>query len=188
MSLRALRREVKERRKNAIRRFDKQKRRNIMAPPGRYDYIIVLDHLKPEFNIGKIFRSADAFGAHEAHLIGTDFFDPGPAKGSFKWVRARFHETFDTCYEYLTGQGYTLFTMEPSAPDTILSVRMPKYSAFIFGHEEFGISFDKSDYKEIGSLKVPQFGKVESLNVSIAASIVMYEYIRQHHHNDIIAD
>ncbi len=47
------------------------------------------------------------------------------------------------------------------------------------GHEEHGISFDRTLY-EIQCLSIPQFGQTESLNVSIAASIVMYEYSRQH--------
>ena len=57
---------------------------------------------------------------------------------------------------------------------------LPEKSAFIFGHEEFGISFNKHDYKDIGALQIPQCGRSQSLNVSVAASIVMYEYIRQH--------
>ncbi len=43
------------------------------------------------------------------------------------------------------------------------------------GHEEHGISFDRNQY-EIQCLSIPQFGQTESLNVSIAASVVMYEY------------
>ena len=84
MGLRENRRHFQRERQSAIRRFRKQKRINMMASPGRHEFIIVLDHLKPAFNIGKIFRSADAFGAAEVHLIATIFFDPAPAKGSFK--------------------------------------------------------------------------------------------------------
>ena len=62
MGLREIRRHLRKERQSAIRRFRKQKRLNSMASPGRHDFIIVLDHLKPAFNIGKIFRSADAFG------------------------------------------------------------------------------------------------------------------------------
>jgi tRNA G18 (ribose-2'-O)-methylase SpoU len=47
------------------------------------------------------------------------------------------------------------------------------------GHEERGISAGIAAYPDIQSLSIPQFGKVQSLNVSIAASIVMWEYLRQ---------
>jgi tRNA G18 (ribose-2'-O)-methylase SpoU len=179
MGLREIRRHLQKERQSAIRRFRKQKRLNLMASSGRHDFIVVLDHLKPAFNIGKIFRSADAFGAAEVHLVATNFFDPAPAKGSFKWVPAKFHADFKSCYEYLIGRHYTLFMMETANGDMLSQIKLPPKSAFIFGNEEFGHSFNKDDYNRIKSLKIPQFGRVESLNVSIAASIVMYEYIRQ---------
>jgi tRNA G18 (ribose-2'-O)-methylase SpoU len=153
---------------------------NLLAKPGIHEYIVVLDHLKATFNIGKIFRSAQAFGAREVHLIGTDFFDPAPGKGAFKWVPAAFYSDFNSCYEELIQRGYVVFVLDPSNGAALPSVKLPKHSAFIFGHEEFGLSFRKERYPDLETLMIPQSGAVQSLNVSIAASIVMYEYIKQH--------
>ena len=180
MGLRRIRRHLQKERQSAIRRFRKQKRLNLLAPSGRHQFIIVLDHLKPFFNIGKIFRSADAFGAAEVHLIATDFFDPAPAKGSFKWVPAKFHADFASCYAELVACQYTLYVMEASHGEDLAAANLPKKSAFIFGNEEFGPQINKENYPNIKSLKIHQVGKVESLNVSVAASIVMYEYNKQH--------
>ena len=69
--------------------------------------------------------------------------------------------------------------MEPAQGSPLPATPLPGKSAFIFGHEEFGISFEKNDYKGIEVLQIPQYGMSQSLNVSVAASIVMYEYIRQ---------
>jgi tRNA G18 (ribose-2'-O)-methylase SpoU len=179
MVLRATRRRLEKERLSAVRRFEKQKRDNLLAESGTHQFVIVLDHLKPAFNIGKIFRSADAFGACEVHVIGTSFFDPAPAKGSFKYVPARFHHDFHSCYQDLTIREYTLYTLEPENGEALQQVNLPARSAFIFGNEEFGLSFRLQEYKEIKSLKIPQYGRVQSLNVSIAASIVMYEYVKQ---------
>jgi tRNA G18 (ribose-2'-O)-methylase SpoU len=179
MGQREIRRHLQKERQSAIRRFRKQKRLNSMASPGRHGFILVLDHLKPAFNIGKIFRSADAFDAAEVHLIATPFFDPAPAKGSFKWVPAKFHDIFRSCYDELIDRRYALFAMDPAEGKDLPDVALPPQSAFIFGNEERGHRFNKEDYPEIRSLKIPQFGRVESLNVSIAASIVMYEYVKQ---------
>jgi len=165
-------------RKIRLRRYEKQKRLNYLAKPGIHDFIIILDNLKQSFNIGKIFRSADAFGASEVHLIGIDFFDPAPAKGSFKWVPARFHKNFHNCYHSLVPRDYTFFVLDPEKGELINNTTLPDRSAFIFGHEEFGFSFAPESFDNIKFLRVPQFGKVQSLNVSIAASIVMYEYTR----------
>ena len=180
MGLRNLRRRLHKERQSAIKRFEKQKRANLLADPGVHEFVVVLDGLKPGFNIGKIFRSADALGAFEVHVIGTSFFDPAPAKGSFKYVPAKFHRDFNRCYAELMRREYSLYTLEPAAGEELPLIHLPKRSAFIFGNEEFGFSFCKKEFREIKALRIPQFGKVESLNVSIAASIVMYEYIRQH--------
>lgn len=171
-----------EARKWAERQYIKHLRHNMVyAQPGMHDFVIVLDNLKPSFNIGKIFRSGDAFGANSIHLIGTDYFEVKPAKGSFKWLPAHFHRSFVECYDALIDQGYSFFLMEPGAANSLQQTALPVKSAFIFGHEEYGISFVPAAYPGIQSITIPQVGRVESLNVSIAASIVMYEYIRQHH-------
>jgi tRNA G18 (ribose-2'-O)-methylase SpoU len=180
MSLRTMRRRLRKRRESTIKRFAKHKRINRLSPPGQHDMIVVLDHLKPNYNVGKIFRSADAFGVREVHLVGIDFFDPSPAMGSFKWVPARFHSEFSACHRDLSGRGYTLFALEPGTGGGLSETALPEKSAFVFGHEEYGLSFDRADFPDIAPLCIPQFGRVESLNVSIAASVVMYEYLRQH--------
>jgi tRNA G18 (ribose-2'-O)-methylase SpoU len=180
MGLRQIRRRIQQQRIAAQRRFRRQKNANLLAHPGAHDFIIILDGLKPAFNIGKIFRSADAFGAREVHLVGIDFFDPAPAMGSFKWVPARFHAHFETCHQDLSARGYTLFTLDPVNGPSLTQVALPRNSAFIFGHEEYGISADITAYPDIQPLTIPQFGQVQSLNVSIAASIAMWEYLRQH--------
>lgn len=180
MGKRQFRRKTSMELRQAVKRFERQRRLNLMATPGRHPFIVVLDHLKPRFNIGKIFRSADAFGASEVHLVGTDFFDPAPGMGSFKWVPARFFEDFDACYAHLQERWYDLFMLDPSAETKLTRTALPARSAFVFGHEEYGFSFAPEDYPHLSSVAVPQFGKVQSLNVSVAASLVMYEYIRQH--------
>lgn len=180
MTLRDLRRRIKRERINALKRFHRERQLNLLAEPGVHDFIIVLDNLKPNFNIGKIFRSADAFGAGEVHLINVSFFDPIPAKGSFKWVPARFHDTVQSSFKDLVNRGYAIYALEPGARTSLDEVDLPRRSAFVLGNEEFGLSFDPSDYPAVARIRVPQFGKVQSLNVSIAASLVMYEYVRQH--------
>jgi tRNA G18 (ribose-2'-O)-methylase SpoU len=165
-------------RRQSLLRYEKHRRRNMLADPGVHQFIVVLDHLKAGFNVPKIFRSAEIFGAHEVHLINIGPFDPAAAKGGFKNVPTRFFQSFDDCYRNLTERGYTLFTLEAADGESLMEANLPKKSAFVFGHEEMGISFDHKAYTGIRCLSIPQFGEIESLNVSVAASIVMYEYVR----------
>lgn len=171
---------MKSERDLAQKRFRRQRNKNMLASPGIHDCIIVLDGLKPTFNIGKIFRSAEAFGAREIHLIDIDFFDPAPGMGAFKWVPAKFYRDFYPCYLELIKNNYTPFILEPGKGEPIMRSQLPLKSAFIFGHEEFGISFEPDLFPDIQRLTIPQYGKSESLNVSVAASIILYEYVRQH--------
>jgi len=174
------RRRKREYRSQALRRYTKQRQRNLLAKPGEQPFIIVLDHLKAGFNVPKVFRSAQAFGAREVHLIDIGPFDPAPGKGAFKAVPARFYDTFAESYRVLQERGYIPFTLEPRGGTPLWECGLPEKSAFIFGHEETGLSFEREAYPDMGTLTIPQSGVVESLNVSIAASIVMYEYVRRH--------
>lgn len=167
-------------RNNIEQRFIKQKRRNVLAKPGPRKVVIVLDGLKPNYNIGKIFRSADAFGIRKIHLIGIDLFDPAPAKGTFRSVPAIFDDNFASCHKTLSEEGYTFFVFTPQEGNSLQELELPEKSAFMFGHEEFGFSFPIDDYPDLHRAYVQQVGKVESLNVSITASIAMYEYSRRH--------
>ena len=162
-------------------RYEQVRRKNLIsATPGVHEYILVLDGLKPDFNIGKIFRTADAFGAREIHLVGVSAFNPDSAKGSVRWVPFYHHEDFSCCYQYLTEKGYVCTVFEPGRSKLLGSCSLAKKSAFVMGHEEFGISFERSLYPDIEAISIPQWGHVQSLNVSIAASIALYEYTRQH--------
>ena len=169
----------KESRHHMLLRYNKERQRNVLAKPGAHDFILILDELKPSFNVGKIFRSAEAFGAAAVHLVNVAGFDPAPAKGSFRKVPAVFHETFSDCHADLVAQGYTFFMLNPEGATSLCAAELPEKSAFVLGHEEFGFSFDPQDYPDLKRLTIPQFGSVQSLNVSIAASVVMFEYVRQ---------
>jgi tRNA G18 (ribose-2'-O)-methylase SpoU len=160
-------------------RYNKDRQRNVLAAPGPHDFVIVLDQLKASYNVPKIIRSAQAFGAAEVHLVDIGVFDPAPAKGALRKVPAKFPDTFAECYAELQGKGYTCFLLAADGEDCLTDIELPGKSAFVFGHEEFGPSFDLGDFPAIKTLKIPQYGEMDSLNVSNAASIVMFEYVRQ---------
>lgn len=169
----------KESRRQMLLRYQKERQRNVLAKPGVHEFVLVLDQLKADFNVSKSFRSAEAFGASAVHLVDIGPFDPSPAKGSFRKVPAVFHETFGDCHAALDAQGYTFFMLDPKGATSLCTRPLPGKSAFVLGHEEFGFSFDVRDYPRLQRLTIPQFGTVQSLNVSIAAAVVMYEYVRQ---------
>lgn len=168
------------RRRFLQRRFREEFNRNKLAQPGPHELVVVIDKMKPNFNIGKIFRTADAFGAREIHLVGIEQFDPCTARGSIRYVPAHFHETFADVHTLLTARGYTLLALDPETDDQLPGFALPRQSAFVIGHEEYGFSYDPADFPDVRPLNIPQFGKVQSLNASVAASLAMYEWLSQH--------
>ena len=173
-------RRIMQKRKVIQKKFDKQKKINMEhAKPGTHDLILILDHLKPDFNIGKIFRTSEIFSIREIHVIGTSFFDPTTAMGGLKRVKARFFENFDDSYNRLKDEEYNIYCLDSKTDNHLHEVKLQQKTAFILGHEEFGPQFERENYPEIKNIKIKQFGVTESLNVSVAASIATYEYIRQ---------
>jgi len=167
-------------RQNPQKKFRIEKIKSEHQTPGPHSCILVLDGLKPHFNVAKIFRSAQALGCQEVFLINIPFFDPYPAKGAFKQTKSRSFETFAEAFEVLKVEGFEIFVMDPRAEERLGMMSLPKKTAFVVGHEEFGLSMDAKDFPGLRSLKIDQFGLVQSMNVSIAASLAAFEYNRQH--------
>lgn len=171
-------RKIKE---QVIKKFERQKSLNkLYAKEGPHELIMVLDGLKPDFNIGKIYRSAEAMGVKSIFLVGVDFFDPYPARGCFRKLKTEFFEDFSQCFERLKELDYQCFVFDSQEGANMHEVKFPTKSAFLVGHEEFGHSFNINDYQNMNLIKIKQFGDVESMNVAVAASLSMYEYVRQH--------
>ena len=165
--------------KEIKKKFQRERYLNLAAPPGPFEVILILDNLKVGFNIGKLFRTAEVFGCREVHLIGTSFFDPYPSKGAFKVVPARFHDTFNECYNELSEKGYMFYCLDPGGAVGLAESQLPTRCAFVLGHEEYGFSFEPDAFELVKKVKIRQFGRTQSLNVAVAGSIAVYEYLRQ---------
>jgi tRNA G18 (ribose-2'-O)-methylase SpoU len=160
--------------------FLKQRFQAANAVPGCHEFVIVLDCLKPDFNVGKIFRTAETFGVKEVMLSGIEWFDPSPGVGSFKKVPSKFFKNFEDCKAELLKAGYTIFALAPGAGEALGKVAFPLKSALVLGNEGVGLSFDSKATEGVTPLRIAQYGQSQSLNVSVAASIAAYEYVRQH--------
>lgn len=172
-------------RRNPEKKFRIEKIKSEHAPHGPHDMVLILDGLKSTFNVGKIFRSAQVFGVREICLVNLPFFDPYPAKGAFKQTRSRSFADFASCHASLKAEGYEFYAMAASGEQILGEATLPAKTAFIVGHEEFGLSIKIGDYPDIKTLKIRQWGWVESLNVSVAASLALFEYCRKWGRTDI---
>jgi tRNA G18 (ribose-2'-O)-methylase SpoU len=166
-------------RKHARRKYEHEIVLSRYQPAGPFPLVLVLDRLKAGFNVGKIIRTANALGAREVHLIGIPAFDPGPAKGALRHTLTRSFKTFSESYALLKSEGYTFYALELLGQRVLGKTEFPEKTAFVMGHEEYGLSFSPEEFPEVNYLHIPQFGRVDSLNVSIAAALASFEYLRQ---------
>lgn len=148
--------------------------------------VVVLDHVRSLYNVGSVFRSSDAFRIEGVVLCGITARPPHPeihktALGAEESVSWRYYERTEEAVEWLKEQGYTIFAVEQCEGSTMLQDFQPqpgrKY-AVVLGNEVKGVQQQVVDMCD-GCLEIPQFGTKHSLNVSVAAGIVLWHLSRK---------
>ncbi|MFK5878092.1 MAG: RNA methyltransferase [Flavobacteriaceae bacterium] len=151
----------------------------ILEQRTRY-FTVILEDLYQKHNTSAIVRSCDIFGIQDVHIIENkykSYMSNQVGKGSQKWLdfhryREKQINTQD-CIDSIKSQGYQLIATSPHNDSCLVQdFDITKKSAFVFGVEKAGVSdmmFEQAD----GFLKIPMVGFTESLNVSVAAAIVL---------------
>ena len=151
--------------------------------PPQKALVIILDHIEDPQNFGAVLRSADAFGAS---LVVVPMRRASPlgdaasrtSAGASAWVPVAFVQNLADAVKKLKGAGFWVYAADMGgAPLTSLS--LPARTCFILGNEGDGVSHLLSE-KADGIASIPMRGHVDSLNVSVAAALFMYEYRRIH--------
>jgi tRNA (guanosine-2'-O-)-methyltransferase len=160
---------------------DKRKNlfRNILQDRTRH-FTVVLEDIYQQHNSSAVIRSCDIFGIQDVHVIENKYKSKVSrhiAKGSQKWLS--FHnykeDTNNTleCLNTLKSKGYQIIATSPHNNSSILhDFDISKKSAFVFGVEKTGVS-DLVINNADGILKIPMVGFTESLNISVAAAIIL---------------
>ncbi len=139
---------------------------------------VALEDVYQMHNASAVIRSCDAFGIQEAHLIEGRFgrrLDKNIAMGAQQWVDIHRHQTSKACMEALRARGYRIIATVPRADAQTLSdfnVKTP--AALFFGTEKEGLSSEVLAEAD-GAVYIPMFGFTKSLNVSVAAAILLQD-------------
>ena len=156
---------------------------NIVSNFGSSGFYIIIDKINNPGNLGTIIRSADA-GNVNAIFISNDSVDLYNDKVLRATMGSIFHiDIFQNCdikkiIGILSKNNVSIYATSLEANKYPYDIDLKKGSAFVIGNEAIGVS------KEVISLcnekiKLPIIGKAESLNVSVAAGILIYEVVRQ---------
>lgn len=147
--------------------------------PGRDALFVVLDGVEIPGNIGTMLRTLDGAGA-DAMLIcnrRARLTHPKILKGSmgaaFTVPTVEF-ETVAQCAEFLNKRGFSIYLADTRAEKNYCDYAYSGRSALIVGSERYGISKEWYD-GDVNMLKIPMLGGCDSLNVGVAASVIIYE-------------
>jgi tRNA (guanosine-2'-O-)-methyltransferase len=147
------------------------------------DLTVVMENIHDPHNVSAMLRSCDAAGVWEAQLLyNTDAFPKIGKKSSAsagKWVGRRKFGTVDECYAKLRSEGFRIVaTRLDEQAQSIYDVDLTQKVAIVFGNEHRGVSDDAAHAAD-GLIQIPMFGMIQSLNVSVACAITLYEALRQ---------
>ena len=148
--------------------------------------IVVLDHVRSLYNVGSVFRSSDAFRVASVYLCGITATPPQVeihktalgAEDSVNWV---YYERTQDAVELLKAEGYEVWAVEQEEGSIMLQDFQPdkeKKYAIILGNEVKGVQQEVVDQCD-GCIEIPQFGTKHSLNVSVTAGILVWEFARK---------
>jgi tRNA (guanosine-2'-O-)-methyltransferase len=144
-----------------------------------------MENIQDPHNVSAILRSCDAVGVLRTHAV---YSIEEPPAGAFarqtsasaaKWVEVERHRSLADCYQRLRAEGFTILatSIGPHArPLYGCDLRVP--IALVLGNEMRGVSDDARDWAD-GAIQIPMAGMVESLNVSVACAVCLYEAFRQ---------
>jgi tRNA G18 (ribose-2'-O)-methylase SpoU len=147
--------------------------------------VVVMDNIRSMHNVGSVFRTADAFLISGICLCG---FTPQPphrdihktalgATDSVDWLY--YENTVDAVLD-LKAKGYKVLAIEQTEGSMMLDAYAHKDvpTAFVFGNEVDGVADEVLQVCD-GVIEIPQWGMKHSLNISVAAAVVLWEFVRK---------
>jgi len=150
-------------------------------------FLVVLDNVRSLHNIGSIFRTSDAFRLEGIYLCGITATPPHreihkTALGATESVHWEYREETTEVIRELKEKDYRIFSVEQAEGSVSLDqiqLRGNQKYALVFGHEIRGVDQKVVDMSD-RCIEIPQYGTKHSLNVSVAAGIVIWELFRKY--------
>lgn len=146
------------------------------------DLTVLMDNVHKPHNLSAIMRTCDAVGIPRIHAIsdGTKFRpSPSSSGGTRRFVEVQTHPDYLTALGLLRRQGHRIFAAD--LDDRAVDFRELDYTrptAIVLGAEKQGVR-EQVRAAVDGTITIPIIGAVESLNVSVAAAVILYEAQRQ---------
>ncbi len=155
------------------------------------DLTVCMESVHKSHNLAAIVRTADAVGVHEVHTVWKSekmMVNGGTAMGSQNWVKVNRHPNIQTAISTMKNQGMQVLAtnLSENAVD-FREIDYTKPTAILLGQEKYGISEEALELAD-QHIIIPMVGMVQSLNVSVANALILYEAQRQRQLAGMYAD
>lgn len=146
------------------------------------DLTVLTEDVHKPHNFSAIIRTCDAVGVFAVHAVNRDSEVPTysqVAQGSEKWVKLHTHPEITTAIKYLQQQNYSVYAAHfSSSAIDYREVDYTKPTAILLGTEKWGVTKTAASLVD-GHIVIPMLGMVQSLNVSVATAVILFEAQRQ---------
>ena len=148
------------------------------------DLTIVLENVFDPHNISAVMRTADAVGIQDIYILNTKIpphrnWGARSSSSAVKWLTIHQFENAEECFAVLRKNYSTILTTHLSSDAVSLhSIDLTKSIALVFGNEKNGVSEEIRAMAD-GNFVIPQVGIIQSLNISVACAVTLYEAFRQ---------
>jgi tRNA (guanosine-2'-O-)-methyltransferase len=148
------------------------------------DLTVVLENVFDPHNISAVMRTCDAVGIHEMFVLNTKIprhkkYGPRSSSSADKWLTIHEFENLHECIDAVRGRYDYIFTTHLGTDSVPLyDLDLTKKTALVFGNEHSGCSKEVIALAD-GNFIIPQVGIIQSLNISVACAVTIYEAYRQ---------
>ena len=145
---------------------------------------VILDNVRSLHNVGSIFRTSDAAGVEKIYLCGITGKPPRAeihksALGADKSVDWEYYKNSIEVIHRLKAEGFKIVVLEhTNQPQSFHQVKFEFPMCLVVGHEIVGVSDEIVELADL-AIEIPMFGVKQSLNVSVAYGIAIYEIIKK---------
>jgi len=153
----------------------------------QHNFTVILENVHDTHNIGAVMRTCDSIGIHEIFALytrpqnnkATLTLGKRTSGGTRKWIDVHFYHDLEACFEHVRSRYDKIYSTHLSDDAVSLyDLDLTKSVALLFGNEHIGVT-PEALAKVDGNFSIPQVGMVQSLNISVACAVSLYEGFRQ---------
>jgi tRNA (guanosine-2'-O-)-methyltransferase len=162
----------------------------------RQNLTVILENVHDPHNIGAVMRSCDAVGISEIFILYTEAshnflkqkVGKNTSSGARKWVKTHYFGEIEACFEQVRSKYSKIYgTHLGENSHSLYDLELTQPVALMFGNEQKGIT-EKARHLLDGNFIIPQFGMVQSLNISVACAVSLFEASRQRNEKKMYAE